>query len=97
AVVAALTGFALLWLNLAVGLIGDESNPANLIFLSVLAAALAGTLLARGRPRAMSLAMSATALVQLGVAMLAPVAAPFTAGFTVLWLLAAWLFRRARG
>ena len=98
AAVAVLTAVALVWLNLSVGIIGDEANPANLVFLVVLAVALLGALLARGRPRGMALTMSATAFAQLAVAVLTPgIAAPFTAGFAALWMLAAWLFRRARG
>lgn len=56
--------FLSLWINLAVGIIGSERNPANLMYLGVLAIALLGALLARGRPRGMARAMAVTALAQ---------------------------------
>jgi hypothetical protein len=37
---AVATGFVTVWANLAVGMIGDEGNPANLAFLGVLALAV---------------------------------------------------------
>src|SRR5690606_40536271 len=43
---AALTGFLTVWVNLAVGMLGDEGNPANLMFAAVLAVAAIGALLA---------------------------------------------------
>lgn len=102
AVLAALTAFLLVWINLAVGFIGDEGNPANLMFAGVLAVALSGALLARFRPRGMALAMAAAAAAQLLVAVVAFVAAlasPLELGLTLAfaapWLLAAGLFHKA--
>jgi hypothetical protein len=100
--------FALVWINLAVGIIGSEDNPANLIYGAVLAAALLGAVAARFRAAGMARAMAATALVQ---ALAAPVAVaaglgPMPAGaaselaalngaFALLWLGSGWLFRKA--
>ena len=102
AALAALTAFALIWVNLAVGFIGDENNPANLMFAGVLLVALIGSLAARFRPSGMATAMGATALAQLLVAVLAFVFALATGletgliiAFAAPWALSAGLFRRA--
>ena len=71
-VVAAIPGLlaALLvaWVNLAVGIIGEPENPANLAYAGVVAVALVGALAARFRPAGMARAMTAAALAQLLVA-----------------------------
>lgn len=54
----------LIWMNLAVGLIGSENNPANLLYLTVLCVAILGAFIARLRPRGMTRALYATALTQ---------------------------------
>jgi hypothetical protein len=106
--VAVLAGFLLVWLNLAVGVIGSERNDANLLFAGVLAVAGGGALLARFEPGGMARVMLATA----GVHTLVGVAAvglglgadesawPWdvvgsTVLFAALWLAAAVLFDRA--
>ncbi len=107
-IVAAAAAILLLLVNQAVGFLGSEDNPANAIFLVVVATAIIGMVVARGRPGGMARAMVATAVVQLvvgGVALAAGLGAPGwkglyevvlgTTGFGALWLLAAWLFRRA--
>jgi hypothetical protein len=77
------TALLLVWANLAVGVIGHPSEPANLLYLGVLAVFLAGSLLARLRPAGMAGAMFATAAAQALVAVAAlifrlghPVATP---------------------
>lgn len=108
AAVAALAGFLLVWVNLAVGFLGDEGNPANLLFVAVLAIAAGGAFVARGRPDGMARAMIAAAAVQAligALALVAPLGSPGWPGvyeavlgttlFCGLWLLSAWLFRRA--
>ena len=62
--VALTAALILVWLNLAVGLIGSEDNPANLLYIGVLAVGFIGALIARLRPRAMARALFATALAQ---------------------------------
>jgi hypothetical protein len=86
----------------AVGIIGGEDGPANLLYLGVSALAAAGALAARFRPRGMALAMAAAAAANVlaGVAGLSLVAdlrgfALGTALFTPLWLASAWLFAKA--
>ncbi len=61
AVVAALI---LVWMNLAVGLIGSEDNPANLMYGGVLLVGIIGAIIARFRPHGMARALFATALAQ---------------------------------
>lgn len=42
--------FLLIWVNLAVGVIGDEGEPANLLYLGVLAVGIGGAALCALRP-----------------------------------------------
>lgn len=69
--IALLAGFMIVWGNLAVGLIGSEDNPANLMYGGVLAVAGVGALLARFEPAGMSRAMLATAATMLLVPIVA--------------------------
>ncbi|TGE07635.1 hypothetical protein [Hymenobacter fodinae] len=64
-------GLLLLWANLAVGLVGSEDNPANLLYLAVLAVALIGSFVARFRPRGMSNVMFAASLTYIVVTAIA--------------------------
>ncbi|HEX4854918.1 hypothetical protein [Arenimonas sp.] len=100
--VAVAAGFLTTWANLAVGIIGNENNPANDLFFYVVAFALVGSLLVLLRPRPMAWVMVATAAAQLGVFAYAWLAGlGFVPVFTVvmcgLWLASANLFRRAAG
>ena len=100
----------LVWVNGAVGIIGNENNDANMLYLGVLAVGVVGALLARFRPAGMSRAMIASALAQILVPTIAIVAGiagsgpawpwdviVLTAFFCGLWLTSAWLFRAAGG
>lgn len=100
--------FLLIWINGAVGIIGDATNPANLLFLAVVAIGCAGAWLARGRPAGMSRAMGVAALAQAltGLAMyiggIGSGAPPGTAAtflliefFAGLWFASALLFHVA--
>jgi hypothetical protein len=51
--VALATAFLLIWVNLAVGIIGEPGNNANLMYLGVLAVGTVGTVLARFRAHGM--------------------------------------------
>lgn len=98
--VALLTGFLIVWSNLAVGIIGDEDNPANLAFFGILAIAIAGAFLARLRPEAMARALFATAFAQLLVSTAALVArmdlpVGIAMSFVGMWLVSGLLFRAA--
>jgi hypothetical protein len=99
AAVAVLAAFLTIWVNLAVGMIGPEGNPYNLLFLGVLGLALAGTLAARFRPGGTARAMAAAALAHAAVAaggMSTDMpGAVFSLAFVVPWLVAAALFAKA--
>jgi len=69
--VAIIAALLLVWLNLAVGLIGSEENPANLMYFGVLAVQIIGSLAARFQNLGMARALFATALAQALVAVLA--------------------------
>ena len=56
---------AIVYPNLAVGLLGiEDDDPANLLYVGVLAIGLTGAIVARFQPRGLALAMFATALAQ---------------------------------
>jgi hypothetical protein len=106
-VIAVLTGFLLVWANLAVGIIGSENNLANLLYFGVIMVAVAGSIVARLEPDQMARAMAATAAAQvLATAMAMSVTEPEYAAmimreiignglFAALWLTSGWLFYRA--
>lgn len=69
--IALLAGFLLIWINLAVGIIGSEDHPANLLYVGVLAVGIIGAVLARFRPRGMARTLFATAVAQILVPVIA--------------------------
>jgi len=93
------TAFLTVWVNLAVGMIGSELNPYNLIFGGVLAIAIGGGILARFEAGGMARTMLVTAIVQAGAGALGLTTdtrgAIFSMGFALPWLLSAALFRKA--
>lgn len=98
--IALLTAFLLIWVNLAVGVIGDAGNAANLLYAGLLALGLAGVLWVRFRPHGMARTLAAMAAAQTLVAAIVLVlgrweAAMLTLVFAGLWLLSAGLFRNA--
>ena len=108
AAVAVLAAFLLVWVNLAVGFLGDEDNLANLMFAGVLALALAGAMIARFRAAGMANAMLATFAAQVLAGAFGYAAGlgaggsqgiyEVTVGTTLfggLWLIAAALFHKA--
>jgi hypothetical protein len=56
--------FLLFWVNGAVGIIGHEDNPANLMYGAVFAAGLIGSLISRFKPRGMARTLIAATLIQ---------------------------------
>jgi hypothetical protein len=94
------TAFLVIWVNLAVGIIGGENNPANLMFFGVVAIAGVGAAIGNFQPRGMARAMSVTAIAQAVVAVIALALGPIeafalTAFIVVPWLIAARLFQIA--
>ena len=108
AIVAVGAGFLLTWVNLAVGIIGSENNPLNLVYAAVLGVAVIGAVVAAFEPAGMARALFATAAAQMLVTILALIwgwgawEPPGAAGilavngfFATLWLLSGGLFRRS--
>ena len=57
--------FLIVWLNAAAGLIGiEDDDPANLLYVGVLAIGFVGAVVARLHPLGLARAMFATALAQ---------------------------------
>ena len=97
--IAMATALALVWMNLAVGLIGNEDSPANLMYGGVLAVGLIGAIIARFQPRGMARALFATALAQMLVGVITLIAGlgftlTLNGFFAALWVGSALLFRR---
>ena len=97
--IAVVISFLLVWINLAVGIIGTEDNVLNLMYGGVIAVAVVGSLVAGFRAAGMAKAMFAAAAAQLLVAVVAQIEGHFTWGltlfFVLLWLVSAGLFRKA--
>jgi hypothetical protein len=108
--VAVATAAVLVWVNAAVGIIGNDES-FNLMHFGVLAVGIVGALIARLHPRGMAGALFAMSIAQLlvpamvlatpnlrNVLMEPPgIAGIFAlnAFFAALWLVSAWLFRKA--
>ena len=99
ATLALAAGSMLLVANGAVGYIGSEDNPYNLLFFGVLLIAVLGSAIARFRAGGMAWAMAAAGLAHAvvgGIGFPQDLrTGPITIVFTAMWLGAAWLFRRA--
>lgn len=105
--VALVASFLLAWLSLGVGIIGKDGDPANRMYLGVLAIEITGALIARFRSRGMAVALSVTAIAQAAVgafALVAGLGRPWSGPlelvllngfFVTLFLGSAWLFLRA--
>jgi len=93
------TAFLITWSNLAVGIIGNENEPINLIFFGVILIAIVGAFLARSRPRGLAWAMAAAGAAQAVTVVAAVIGGHFEAAiiavFMTGWLMSAWLFRAA--
>ena len=105
--VALAAAFILIWVTGAVGIIGNENNDANIMYFGVLAVGIIGAIIARFRASGMVRTMYATAIAQVGAAVVALIAGwgssgpiwpkdilALTAFFVALWLLSADLFRK---
>lgn len=96
---AILAALALVWANLAVGLIGDGANAWNLGFMGVPAVGVMGALASRFDPVGLSRTLLAMAALQAAIAAAAlawgadGLGAMVSAAWLAPWLLAAMLFR----
>ena len=99
AVLAVVAAFLTIWVNAAVGMIGPEDNPYNLVFGAVLVVALVGSVLARFEAQGMARAMGVAAIAQAAAAAIGLAAdvrgAVLSMAFAGLWLLSAALFRNS--
>jgi hypothetical protein len=102
AIVAAGTALLLILVNGAVGILGSEDNPVNLLFFGVLTVAAGGAIIVRARPEGMARALAVTAGAQVAIGAIGVILVPDVRGFLVgtalftpLWLLAARLFAKA--
>jgi hypothetical protein len=109
--VALAAAFILIWVNGAVGIIGNENNDANMLYFGVLAVGIIGAIVARFRADGMARTMYAMAIAQVAVGVIALIAGwgstasiwpkdilALTVFFASLWLLSAYLFQKvARG
>ena len=69
--IAVVSALMLVWVNLAVGIIGNEDNPANLMYLAVLAVGVIGAVVSRLKARGMARTLFAMAVVQVIIAAIA--------------------------
>jgi hypothetical protein len=106
--VAVAAALLLVWTVGAVGVIGEDGDPADLMYGGVLAVGAIGAVIARFRPQGMARALLAMALAQALVAVIALIAgkhqAPISSVFEIvgvnglfvaLFIGSAWLFRQA--
>lgn len=100
AVVAVFTAFLTVWVNAAVGMIGDGDTIHTLLFGVLLVFAVISSVAVRFRPGGLALVMLGAALAQAIIAAtgltIDPRGAVFSIGFAAPWLLAAALFHAAR-
>ena len=108
--VAVAIALILVWVNAAVGIIGDDES-VNLMYFGVLAIGIIGALIARLRPQGMARALFAMAIAQMLVPVIVLTIPNFrgvlveppgvvgvfglNAFFVMLWIGSAWLFRKA--
>ncbi len=96
---AVAASFLIVWATGALGMIGNEDNPYNLLFFGVIGLALVGSVLARFRAAPMAAAMIVAGVAHIGVALGGLTTdlrgAIFSAGLGLIWLGSAALFRMA--
>ncbi len=105
---AVLASMLLIWINGAVGIIGSEDHPANLLYLGVVLAAFVGGVVSRFNAGGLSQSMIIAAVIQVVIGVVAvlrgwgegsenwpqPVIV-LSIVFGLIWLASAALFRRA--
>lgn len=108
--VAVGTALFLVWGIGALGVVGSDGDPADLMFFGVLAIGLGGSIVARGQPYGMARAMFTTAAATLVVGVIALMLGKHEAQYSSVWeilgltgmyatlfALSGWLFRSALG
>jgi hypothetical protein len=99
AAIAVATGFLTIWITLAVGIVGAEDNPQNILYFGIVGMGTCVTVAALGDPRALARGMWATAAFQGLVCLIHVIdgvypAVSFDGVFTLTWLTAGALFAR---
>ncbi|NMB80313.1 MAG: hypothetical protein GYA14_00665 [Ignavibacteria bacterium] len=101
------TALLMIWANLAVGIIGNEDNPANIMYLWVLGVGTVGAVISWFKPKGMSYALLATAIAQVIVVVIAYIEGngetfselreliTVNGFFIALWVISSQLFRKA--
>ncbi len=101
------TALLMMWANLAVGIIGSEDNPANIMYLWVIGVGVVGAVIAQFKPKGMSYALLAAALTQVIVVVIAYIEGngntfsefreliTVNGFFIALWIISSSLFRQA--
>lgn len=94
---ASLAGFLTVWINAAVGIIGE--GPINIAFFAMVLLAIAASLLTRFRARAMAAIMAGMVAGQIAMGLIAEFTGQADWGpvafMAVIWLVPAALFRLA--
>ncbi len=90
----------IVWVNLAVGIIGNEENPVNLIFYAVHVIGIMGTFISRFEAKGMSYTAYAMAITMVIIGLITLMAGwgftpIITAFFTVLFLISGALYKQA--
>lgn len=106
--IAVAAALMLVWINLAVGIVGNEDNPVNLIYFAVPVVMIGAALHGRLRPQGLARALWATALAQVLVCIITLLVSKtrldsteiltviaLNSFFAALFITSAWLFRRA--
>lgn len=93
-------GFLMVWANLAVGIIGNEEDPRNLMFYGVLLIGVVGALVTKFNARGLTWTVRTMAAAQVVIFLvsalldwaLLPV---FTVFYVSLWVIAGELFKKS--
>ena len=93
------TSLLMIWMDLAVGIIGNAGNPANLLFFGVLVIGLIGAFIARLQSRAMAYTLFAMAFAQILIGIISLItglgSTLIIGMFAFLWFGSALLFMNA--
>jgi hypothetical protein len=100
AAMAVATGLLTIWITLAVGIVGAEDNPQNILYFGIVGMGTCVAVAALGDPRALARGMWATAAFQGLVCLIHVIDGVYPAVtidgfFTMTWLTAGALFARA--
>ena len=105
--VALVAALLLIWLSLGVGIIGEDGDPANMMYFGVIAVGIIGATIARFKPTGVARALTAMAIAQALITLIVLVAGlglPYSGPaeiillngfFIAMFVFSAWLFRRS--